>query len=61
MTFDSDTEKEILSKCIYESVNRRIYEEVKGTVFKEEKTYSKQPLLLARPGSVKTMKNGRIN
>lgn len=50
--------KEVLGKCIYESVNRAIHDRVMKEIVREEQTYSKQPMLLAHPSSVKAMKGG---
>lgn len=58
---DKETEKEILSKCLYECVNNYLYDEIKKRLIVEEQTYSKQPLLLAHPSSVKAMKGGRMD
>ena len=34
--YTEDVEKELLSKCLYENVNRVIYDEVKLRIIKEE-------------------------
>jgi hypothetical protein len=41
LDYDEKVEKEILSKCLYETINKLFYEEVRKTVIKEEQTYSK--------------------
>lgn len=61
LEFDEETEKEVLSKCIYESLHKVMSEALKKTIVKEEQSYSKQPLLLAHPSSVKSMKGGRLD
>ncbi|CDW75041.1 UNKNOWN [Stylonychia lemnae] len=61
LDFDEQTQKEILSKCMYESVNKIIYEHVKKNLVQEEQCYSKQPGLFAHPSAIKAMKDGKLN
>ena len=57
LTIDPQVKKEILGKCMYETVNRHIAEYLKPKLLKEEQSYSVQPLLLAHPSHLKTLKD----
>jgi hypothetical protein len=52
MTLDVAMEKELLSKCLMETVNRLIFTKVYAQLKKQDQTYSKQPGLLAHPQTV---------
>jgi hypothetical protein len=54
-TLDEDTEKEILGRCMYECLNKLIYEEVRKRLVSEERTYSTQPMLVAHPSHIRSM------
>ena len=46
---------------MYESLHKVMTDALKKTIVKEEQTYSKQPMLLAHPSSVKAIKGGRLD
>ena len=52
MVLDEAMEKELLSKCLMETVNRQIFSHVYTQLKKQDQTYSKQPGLLAHPQTV---------
>ena len=52
MMLDEAMEKELLSKCLMETVNRQIFSHVYTQLKKQDQTYSKQPGLLAHPQTV---------
>lgn len=49
MKTDESMEKELLSKCLMETVNRHIFQDVYNELKLKEQTYSKQPGLIAHP------------
>lgn len=51
---DESLEKEMLGRCLYEVVNKVLYEELRGRLLKEEQTYSVQPVLIAHPSLIKS-------
>ena len=55
MPLDQSMEKELLSKCLMETVNRHIFQDVYQELKRKEQTYSKQPGLVAHPQTVLTM------
>jgi len=62
LPIDSETDKEILQKCLYEATNRLIIDNVRESLAKDDASYSKQPLLLAHPSGVKSVyKNARLD
>ena len=46
---------------MYESLHKVMTDALKKTIVKEEQTYSKQPMLLAHPSSVKASKKSHLN
>jgi len=53
MNFDAIEDKKLLTKCLFETVNRVIHQEVRKELIKMEQSYSKQPGLLANPQGLK--------
>ena len=52
---DEDTEKEILGRCMYECLNKLIYEEVRKRLVSEERNYSTHPMLVAHPSHIRSL------
>lgn len=49
MEIDPESDRHVVHKCLFETTNKYIVEEIKSVMVNEEQTYSKQPLLLAHP------------
>ena len=53
-TFEGEQAKQMLTKCIHESVNRYLHTEVRKELVKKEQTMSVAPMLVAQPNSLRT-------
>ena len=49
---DDEKRKQILTKCIHESLNRHIHSEVKKVLMQMEQSQSVQPMLVANPSAL---------
>ena len=47
--------KELLTKCLMETINRKIFSDVYKEIKEREQNYSKQPGLVAHPQTLKGM------
>jgi hypothetical protein len=52
LEFDEEKRKQILTKCIHESLNRHIHAEVKKVLMDMERNQSVQPMLVAHPSAL---------
>ena len=55
-----DVRKQIVTKCIFESLNRHIFAAVKGELLKKEEMISQAPVLLASPETLRNMARQRF-
>lgn len=58
---DGAMKKELLSKCLLEAVNRRIFTDVYNALKAKEQSISKQPGLVAHPQTVRSMPDCRLD
>lgn len=52
-SLDQEMKTKILTKCIHESLNRYVFQEVRAVLIKMEQSNSVAPMLLANPQSLK--------
>ena len=58
---DETQKKELLTKCLIETVNRHLFKTVATKIKQADQSYTAQPLLVAHPSSIQHMKDKRLD